>query len=300
MRYRVIHETSYAYADPVPVCQNMVHLTPRDTARQICRNHKLVIKPAPATTLRRLDYFGNQVCYFSLHEGHRRLSLSAHSRIEVRPQVVPDEASFPSWESVRDQLPLDPTALGLDAYQFVFPSPHVDKLWGELGASLAKYALESFTKGRSILAAARDLTARIHADFRYDAAATTIHTPLEEVFRLRHGVCQDLAHVEIGCLRAIGLAARYVSGYLLTHPAPGRPRLVGADASHAWLSVYAGPAGWIDFDPTNDVIPSEEHITVAWGRDYSDVCPVAGVFVGGGANSLQVSVDVAPLDSAVA
>jgi transglutaminase-like putative cysteine protease len=166
-----------------------------------------------------------------------------------------------------------------------------------LRAELAAYALESFTPRRPIVAAARALTSRIHRDFRYDAAATNVSTPLEEVFHLRHGVCQDLAHVQIGCLRAIGLAARYVSGYLLTHPPPGRPRLIGADASHAWLSLYCGALGWIDFDPTNDVIPSDEHITLGWGRDYSDITPVAGVFVGGGTNSLSVSVDVAPLEA---
>lgn len=297
MRYRVTHETAYAYSDAVPVCQNVVHLTPRDTPRQSCRNHKLTIKPAPAITLRRLDYFGNQVTYFSLHDGHRRLTLTAQSRIEVRPFRLPAEDS-PAWEEVRDQLVYDRSVTGLEAYQFAFPSPHVDRLWGELGDGFREYAYESFTPGRPVLDAARELTSRVHRDFRYDATATTVHTPVEEVFRLRHGVCQDLAHVQIAFLRSLGLAARYVSGYLLTHPPPGRARLVGADASHAWLSVFCGPLGWIDFDPTNDLIPSEEHITVAWGRDYSDVCPVSGVFVGGGESSLFVSVDVAPQDSA--
>jgi transglutaminase-like putative cysteine protease len=297
MKYRVAHETVYTYGDAVPVCQNVVHLTPRDTQRQICRNHKLTIKPTPATTLRRLDYFGNQVTYFSLHDGHRKLTLTALSRVEVRVWRLPREET-PAWETVRDALPHERSNAGLEAYQFVFPSPHVDRLWGELGNGLAAYALESFTPQRPIMEAALELTSRIHHDFKYDAAATTVHTPLEEVFRLRHGVCQDLAHVQIGCLRAIGLAARYVSGYLLTHPPEGRPRLVGADASHAWLSLYCGSAGWIDFDPTNNLIPSDEHITVAWGRDYSDVCPVSGVFVGGGASSLSVSVDVSPVESA--
>lgn len=300
MKYRVSHETSYNYGDAVPVCHNYVHLTPRDTARQICRNHKLIIKPSPAISLRRLDYFGNQVTYFSLHEGHRRLSLTAVSRVEVRPFRVTDPAASPPWEEVRDTTKNDRSPQGLEAYQFCFPSPHVDKLWGELGTSLAKYALVSFTPGRPIIEAASELTKRVHEEFRYDSAATNVYTPLEDVFRYKHGVCQDLAHVQIGALRAIGLAARYVSGYLLTHPPPGRPRLVGADASHAWLAVYCGPQGWIDFDPTNDLIPSDEHITLAWGRDYSDVCPVAGVFVGGGANSLSVSVDVAPQDGAAA
>ncbi|HTN74186.1 MAG TPA: transglutaminase family protein [Pirellulaceae bacterium] len=296
MKYRVAHDTTYNYGDAVPVCHNYVHLTPRDTPRQVCRSHKLVIKPAPAISLRRLDYFGNQVTYFSLHEGHRKLSLTAVSRVDVRSIELAPPADSPPWEEIRDALSTERTPTGLEAYQFVFPSAYVDKLWGELGQAMAEYALKSFTRGRPIVEAALDLTARIHADFRYDATATNVFTPLEEVFRLRHGVCQDLAHVQIGVLRAIGLAARYVSGYLLTHPPPGRPRLVGADASHAWLAVYCGAEGWVDFDPTNNVIPSDEHITLAWGRDYGDVCPVAGVFVGGGANSLLVSVDVAPQD----
>jgi transglutaminase-like putative cysteine protease len=296
MKYKVAHETVYTYGDAVPVCQNVLHLTPRDTQRQVCRNHKLTIKPTPATTHRRLDYFGNQVTYISLHDGHRKLTLTALSRVEVRIWRLPREQT-PAWETIRDALPSDRSNTGLEAYQFVFPSPHVDRLWGELGNQLAAYALESFTPNRPIMDAALELTARIHHDFNYDANATTVHTPLEEVFKLRHGVCQDLAHVEIGCLRAIGLAARYVSGYLLTHPPPGRPRLVGADASHAWIGLYCGSAGWIDFDATNNLIPSDEHITIAWGRDYSDVCPVSGVFVGGGASSLSVSVDVAPVES---
>ncbi len=300
MKYRVTHDTSYNYSDAVPVCHNFVHLTPRDTAWQICRNHKLVIKPTPAISLRRLDYFGNQVTYFSLHEGHRRLSLSAVSRVEVRPFPVADPATSPPWEDVRDALKSDRSPLAMEAYQFCFPSPFIDKLWGELGKALADYALVSFTPRRPIVEAALELTKRVHREFRYDAAATNVNTPLEDVFRFKHGVCQDLAHVEIGALRAIGLGARYVSGYLLTHPPPGKPRLVGADASHAWLAVYCGSHGWIDFDPTNNLIPTDEHITLGWGRDYGDVCPVAGVFVGGGSNSLTVAVDVAPQEGAAA
>jgi transglutaminase-like putative cysteine protease len=175
-------------------------------------------------------------------------------------------------------------------YQFCFPSPHVP-----LSATLGDYARTSFVADRPLVEAALDLTQRIHADFVYDATATTVSTPVEEVFQARRGVCQDLAHVEIACLRALGLSARYVSGYLRTYPPAGQPRLTGADASHAWLSVFGGALGWIDIDPTNNSLPGDEHITVAWGRDYSDVSPVSGMFMGGGQHAMNVSVDVEPL-----
>jgi transglutaminase-like putative cysteine protease len=163
-------------------------------------------------------------------------------------------------------------------------------------AELGDYGRQSFTPDRPIVEALRDLTHRIHSDFSYDPAATTVKTPIAEAFKQRRGVCQDLAHVMLGCLRPLGIAARYVSGYLRTHKREGQPKLVGADASHAWVSVYCGESGWIDADPTNDLLPSMEHITVAWGRDFGDVCPVAGMFVGGGSHRLTVAVnvDVAP------
>ena len=161
---------------------------------------------------------------------------------------------------------------------------------------LAAYARQSFPSGRPLLEAAAELTTRIYRDFEFNARATTVATPVDEVFSLRKGVCQDFAHLEIAALRSLGLAARYVSGYLRTRPAPGKPRLVGADASHAWLSVYVGDGEWLDLDPTNNLLPNLEHITVAWGRDYSDVCPLKGVFIGGGRHSLSVSVDVAVID----
>ncbi len=290
MRYRITHTTQYAYSEPAPVCRNEVRLTPREDTWQRCEQHRLLIKPDPADMGGRYDFFGNHVNYFSILEAHRRLNVTATSFLKVSERPQPDSDSSPSWESVRDMLREDVTTTGFANFQFAFPSPRV-----RTDRSLTDYAAVSFTTQRPILAAALDLTARIHHDFRYDPKATTVHTTLEEVFATRRGVCQDFAHVQIACLRGLGLAARYVSGYLRTLPPPGKPRLVGADASHAWISLYCGELGWIDFDPTNSVIPGTDHITLAWGRDYDDVCPIRGVFVGGGHHTMSVSVDVEPL-----
>ncbi len=291
MNYQISHSTTYEYNDTVAACQNVVHLAPRAVPRQTCHNHRLVVRPAPSSLERRSDYFGNPVAYFSINEGHRRLSITSMSRVEVRPTTVTATAASLAWEQVRDALPSDRGAHAVNNYQFCFDSPHIMR-----GAELAAYGASSFAPGRPILEGALELTARIHKDFTYDPQATTVHTPLNEVFAKRRGVCQDLAHVQIGCLRSLGLAARYVSGYLRTLPPPGRPRLVGADASHAWVAVFCGPLGWIDVDPTNNALVDTQHITISWGRDYADVCPINGVFVGGGAHIMTVSADVKPLD----
>jgi transglutaminase-like putative cysteine protease len=203
---------------------------------------------------------------------------------------MPSPADSPSWEDVRDNLIHDYSPEGLAAYELVFGSPRVPVL-----PDLRDFALESFSPRRPILEAGLELTARVFGGFAYDAAATTVHTPLIEAFRGRRGVCQDLAHVQIGCLRALGLSARYVSGYICNRRATGARELVGADASHAWLSLYCGRLGWVDLDPTNNVIPQLDHITVAWGRDYDDVCPINGVYVGGGHHQMSVAVAVVPM-----
>lgn len=270
MKYKVAHRTIYEYSDSVPLCQNEAHLTPRNSAGQTCRYHRLIIRPAPAH--------------------RRRLMISAISKVEVHPRPLPNPTETPPWEEVRDQLAADTSAEGLEIFQFRFDSPMV-----AAADEYAEYAAPSFPPGRPILACLLDLTSRIHRDFTYDPTATTVLTPLNEVFALRRGVCQDLAHVEIACVRSLGLAARYVSGYLRTRPPEGMPPLVGADASHAWISVYCGSAGWIDADPTNDLLPSSEHIVVAWGRDYSDVSPINGLFIGGGQHAMSVGVTVMPL-----
>lgn len=296
-RYRVTHTTTYEYADDVPVCQNQMHLAPRATPRQACRSHRLLIKPRPASRRSRIDYFGNAAEFISVEKAHKELKVTAISEVEVYARELQPTPS-PAWEAIRDRLHTDRSPVWLDAYQYCFESPLIRGRDASLRKSLLEYAEPSFPAGRPILEAARDLTSRIHADFRYDQATTSVYTPLEQVLSQRSGVCQDLAHIEAGCLRAMGLAARYVSGYLLTQPPPGKPKLIGADASHAWIAVFTGEVGWIDFDPTNNVSPGEEHITLAWGRDYSDVCPIEGVYVGGGSSILTVQVDVQPLSLA--
>jgi transglutaminase-like putative cysteine protease len=290
MQYKVTHTTAYSYAEAVPVCHNEVHLTPRDGRHQRCSLHRLRIRPEPLEPSKRLDYFGNICHQFSILESHRRLSITAVSRVAVNPPALPELADTPAWETIREQVQVDFSPQWLDALQTVFASPSI-----RITPAVREYAEPSFPAGRPILAAVHDLTSRIHRDFQYDNEATTIETHIAETLQLRRGVCQDFAHLQIGCLRAMGLPARYVSGYLRTIPQPGRPRLVGADASHAWLSVFCGSAGWIDADPTNDCFPTTDHITVAWGRDYSDVCPIKGVYVGGGEHRMTVSVDVLPI-----
>lgn len=285
MRYRITHTTTYTYPEPVSLCHNIAHLASRPTERQRVISASLVIDPRPALTSPFIDYFGNPALFFAIQEAHRRLTATAHQEVEVGPPL-PEEALAASlpWERARNAC-----RLHLEACAFRFDSPHV-----KTSKALADYAAPSFPPGRPVIDGARDLTRRINADFRYDAEATTVATPLEEVLQSRRGVCQDFAHLQIGCLRSLGLAARYVSGYLRTAPPPGRQRLTGADASHAWTSVYSPGFGWIDLDPTNDAIPSDGHVVLGWGRDFHDVSPIKGVILGGGEHSVEVSVDVAP------
>ena len=290
MKYRVTHTTTYRYGKTVSLCHNLVHLTPRNCARQTCLSKQLHVTPAPKLFAEQADFFGNRATYFMVEEPHEQLTLKAVSETEVLPFTAPDAAVTPRWESVRAFLQEDHSPQGLEARQFVHDSRYV-----KASPELAAYAAPSFPAGRPILEAARDLTRRIHQDFRYDPKATTVATPIQEVLELRRGVCQDFAHLQIGCLRALGLSARYVSGYLRTYPPLGEERLVGADASRAWLSAYCPGVGWVDLDPTNDLIPSDEHLVLAWGRDYDDVSPVKGVNLGGGRHSVNVGVDVAPL-----
>ncbi len=291
MRYRIRHLTKYTYSDTVAVCHNLVRLAPRSLGGQTLDSYRLIVSPDPADLAKRLDLFGNRVEFFSIQRAHQNLTLTAISDVEVHEQPLLPATSL-AWETVRDSLRSPGAAEAIKAYRFAFPSAHVPR-----SPTLRDYAAASFLPGRPIIDAAREFTSRMRADFKYDSRATTVSTPVLEAFNARAGVCQDFAHVQIACLRSLGLAARYVSGYLRTIPPPGKPRLVGADASHAWLSVYCGPAGWIDFDPTNDCIPETDHITVAVGRDYADICPIQGVFVGGGSHTMTVSVDVDPRDA---
>jgi len=288
MIYHVTHTTTYSYSEPVSLCQNLAHLTPRAGPRQVNRNFQIDIDPIPAVQSTRMDYFGNPEIFFIVQEPHRRLTITATHIAEVSAAEQLDPTLTASWEDVRQRLANDRSPPSLEACEFVFDSHHI-----QAHKELAEYAAISFTPGRPILEAGLDLTHRIHTDFRYDPRATSISTPVREVFANRRGVCQDFAHLEIACLRSLGLAARYVSGYLSTIPPPDRKRLIGADASHAWISLFCADLGWVDLDPTNDQIPSDRHILLAWGRDYDDVSPIKGVILGGGSHKVAVGVDVA-------
>ena len=291
MKYGVLHETVYSYERPVVLSQQLLHLTPRVVDFQRLGAHRIEVLPAPAESGTRDDYFGNPVMQIMLAAPHASLAVRAESQIEVLARAQPAESG--SWERLRDSLRAGGgdrvSALLLEPMQFLYESPHI-----EFFRDLAAYAEPSFGAGRGLLEALLDLTRRIHADFTFDPKATSVSTPLREVLVKRRGVCQDYAHFMTGCLRMLGIPARYVSGYILTTPPPGKPRLVGADASHAWVSVWTG-VDWVDLDPTNNMLVGEQHITLAWGRDFSDVTPMRGVILGGGEQELTVRVTVAPL-----
>jgi transglutaminase-like putative cysteine protease len=293
MIYKIFHRSTYKYRHSVSVGNHVACLKPRTSAHQQLTRNELVIHPTPATRTERVDYFGNQLCFFTVQEPHKELVVEARSEVTAEATAQPAEQTTPAWEEVAGMLGRDRSPAELDAYQFAFESPRI-----RMRTEFAKYALESFTPGRRMQEALLDLTARIHKDFRFDSKSTNVRTPPEEAFRKRRGVCQDFAHVQIACLRSLNLAARYVSGYLRTYPPPGRARLVGADASHAWVSAYCPGTGWLDVDPTNNVVPSDGHVTLAWGRDYGDVSPLHGLVLGGGAHTLRVAVDMEPVEVA--
>jgi transglutaminase-like putative cysteine protease len=292
MIYQVRHQTTYTYSDPVSLSHHLLRLAPRPLPRQRCLQHELDVHPSPTTQSRYTEYFGNELVFLTVEEQHQEFRVLSTATVEVLPAAPIDPGKSPPWESVRDLYRGDGIAPPSEISEFTFPSPHVQP-----SADLAAYALPSFTPGRPLLEAALDLTQRIHRDFKFDPKATTVSTPLTEVLKLRSGVCQDFAHLEIGCLRSLGLPARYLSGYLETIPPPGTPKLAGADASHAWISLYCPAHGWTDFDPTNDLIPSERHITLGWGRDFGDISPIRGVILGAGDHDLNVEVDVIPVAS---
>lgn len=287
MIYNVTHRTAYRYTDAVSHCQNRLHLHPRHGPTQQVLGTELKVSPTPDVSSTRFDYFGNQTTYVAIQQPHKELVVEMRSRINVLPMTAPIPALTPPWEEAREFVRTDRSPTAIEAFQFTFESPFV-----KLAPEVAEFARPSFAAGRPVVEAALDLMRRIHTDFKYLPQSTTISTPVHELMQTRRGVCQDFAHVGIACLRSMGLAARYVSGYLRTHPPKGRPRLVGADASHAWFAVHVPWVGWIDFDPTNNVIPTVEHLTVAWGRDYGDVSPLNGVILGGGRQTLAVSVNV--------
>ncbi len=291
MTYRIIHTTTYKYKHPVSFGNHVAYLTPRSRPHHTCTYHQLQISPAPAGLTERLDYFGNAVTVFNIQEPHSELNIEARSHVVIDGDPVLWPEHSPRWEEVVRSLPSDLTPAGIEAYEFVFESPRVKP-----GPEFAAYASQSFAPARPLTEALLDLTARIYQDFRFDSKATTVRTSPREVLRRRRGVCQDFAHLQVACLRSLGLAARYVSGYLRTYPPPGRSRLIGSDASHAWVSVYCPGSGWLDVDPTNNLVPSQSHVTLAWGRDYSDVSPVRGIILGGRDHELDVGVAMELLD----
>jgi len=291
MRLHVVHETHYRYSSPVVLSQQLLHLTPRVLPWQAVHAHRIEVEPAAGEFDEHEDYYGNRTVHLLLAAPHEELVVRAESEVEVAPR---EKAALATpavpWETVRERLHAlgDPSLLDPAAFQY--ESPHVET-WREVH----EYSSKSFTRGRAMLDAVLDLARRIHRDFAFDKKATSVATPLRQVLKQRRGVCQDFAHLMIGCLRALQLPARYVSGYILTAPPPGRPRRVGADASHAWVSVHCGEAaGWIDVDPTNDCVVDDEHVTLGWGRDFGDITPMRGVILGGGDQALEVRVTVTP------
>jgi transglutaminase-like putative cysteine protease len=290
MIFEVSHKTVYRYASPVAQSHHLVHLSPRQHERQRVIRHSLAIAPDPAQRNDFVDYFGNPASAVAIENSHAELLIHSRILLEVTPPPKIDLAASAPWETVaRHMMPANgPHELAV--VQYVPPSHHTPPC-----RSLLAFAEPFFSPGRPVLACAMDLTTRIYRDFAYDNAATDVATTISKILKIRRGVCQDFAHLLIAAFRVMGLPARYVSGYLLTHPAPGKPKLIGADASHAWASVWAPEIGWVDFDPTNNIIPRDEHITIAYGRDFQDVSPVMGVLLGGGAHHVDVSVDVTPV-----
>lgn len=293
MIYRVRHLTHYEYDEPVTLCYNMAYVLPRDTDYQKIISSKLNVAPFYTTGQRRTDYFGNQVYYFTLEQPHDELSVEVVSEIQVLDFKCATEKGLDldfglTCGEVLRQIQQSRDPAMLEAREYCLDSNMI-----KAAPALRDYALTSFNTNRPFLSAVRELTHRIYTDFTYDPHSTGIATPLAEVLRKKRGVCQDFAHLAIGCLRSLGYPARYISGYLETMPPPGQEKLVGSDASHAWFAVFSPGEGWFEFDPTNDNMPAEHHITTAWGRDYSDVSPLKGVFFDGGkSHKLSVAVDV--------
>jgi transglutaminase-like putative cysteine protease len=289
--YDIRHVTTYAYSAPVPFARCVLRMFPREEPGQTVVSSSLRLEPEATQRHDGRCYFGNRVMTVTVEKPHRALTVAVRSRVEVRREATPLLALAHPWEAVRDAA-MRQASLRPDAPSHYLYASRLVPMAGEVTA----YAAASFTPGRPLVEAARDLMARIRREFTYDPKATVISTPIAAVLKARRGVCQDFAHVMIAGLRGLGLPAAYVSGYLRTIPPPGQKRLEGADATHAWVSVWCGPAeGWIGLDPTNDIVAGEDHIVAARGRDYADVSPIDGVLIGSGEQSLTVKVDVEPV-----
>ena len=288
MYHRVIHITDYTYEVPVSLCHNIVRLIPRSTNKQFCKKSVVSINPEPDVLLEYEDFYGNKLVYFTIEKEHKKLSVQVTSEIE---KLSPSNEQLPqnnriTWEEVcRLTSTITPELTEVKQFIAATPMTMADE-------AIVAYAIASFTPGRSLFEASKNLMQRIFADFKFQSGFTTISTPLSLVMKERKGVCQDFAHLAIACLRSMGLPARYMSGYIETIPPPGVEKLVGVDASHAWFAVYIPGAGWVDFDPTNNLLPSDQHITIGWGRDYADITPLRGVIMSSGRHELKVSVDV--------
>jgi transglutaminase-like putative cysteine protease len=281
MKYLISHKTTYTYYEPVSLCHNIARLVPRNTERQFCRNVTVKIDPEPDTINEYKDFFGNKIIYFSIEQEHAQLTVHVRSEIEsIEPVAGGARGGVGSGGGGGTEDPAE-------IRQFIFATPMT-----AVSQEVLDYARVSFPQGRPVLEAATDLMHRIYRDFEFKSGYTTISTPLSVVLKERKGVCQDFAHLAIACVRSVGLPARYVSGYIETVSPAGVERLIGVDASHAWFSVYIPLLGWVDFDPTNNVLPGVQHITIGWGRDYADIAPLNGIILSSGSHGLGVSVDV--------
>lgn len=291
IEYHITHKTTFDYSEVVSRCHNESRISIRSLPGQRCFTTAIYVTPRPVMFQERVDYFGNRVAYFAIEEPHTQLEVEAISRVEVELKQRPVPPRDPEWQEARQYLEEGSSEDLLMVRQYMMPSPFV-----EFYDELRQYGQQFFQNGTGLLQGTYDLISDIYRSFEYDPRFSTISTPILEVFTAKRGVCQDFAHLVLGCLRALGFAARYVSGYLETRPPPGQPKLQGVDASHAWISIYEPLSGsWIDYDPTNGVRTADAHITAAWGRDYSDVSPIRGVLFGGGTHQVKVAVDVTRL-----
>ncbi len=288
IRYKIDHETVYNYTQPVVTSQHLAHMLPRPCSRQNWLSHSLEISPEPAARQERTDYYGNRPLAFCLEEEHLIFRVKASGTVEVHREKPP-EASI-HWENAAERIARPSCVEDWEASAYAYNSPIIS-----YNEAIRRYASESFTTGRHLFEAAVDLNSRIFNEFKYSPGATRIGCKPYEILRERKGVCQDFSHLMIACLRSHGLACRYVSGYLLTKAPEGQAKLIGSDATHAWVAVYIPAHGWIELDPTNNLIVADEHIIIAWGRDFSDVSPLKGVIMGGGPHSVKVGVNVEQL-----
>ncbi|OZI05450.1 transglutaminase [Siphonobacter sp. BAB-5385] len=287
MNYKLVHQTQYTYTGNVNNYHGIACLMPKISPRQNCTNFALQITPMPDEISQRTDYFGNTLHHFSIHQPHTQLTVLATSMIETRSSIITD--LFMTNREVKEQLRTN-HALKTQLLEYMIPSSFVQ--WDE---EIRSFGADCFSENQSFYQSARQLCHKIYTEFKYVSGFTTIHTPLKTVLKERKGVCQDFSHLAIACFRSLGFAARYISGYLETQPPPGKTKLQGSDATHAWVSVYAPGVGWCDFDPTNDLVPQEKHITTAWGRDFGDVSPLRGIVFSTGKQTFKVGVDVIPV-----